>query len=396
MSIQIILVLLALVALAAVLVRMATRSNSGSDSHQGHNHGDAGCGCHGEGEDELKADTHEFHAVHYGKDTRGGCKFDPEIERKARFAPKPKIDVSNLPAQDKRIVAAHQGVTIPGITEHLNILTGEKASVIRGKSVTIKSRNSYAKDLELALAYVEDYYKSLGIPVKRVPYQVRGKTYFNIEAEILGTVDPKKVVIVSGHLDSTVGNPWTVENLAPGADDDASGTVGVMEVARALKDHPMAYTVRFVHFTGEEQGLYGSYKYSDQCAAAKTDIVGVFQMDMIGYCGKPGNRVDIHDGEDKNGSHDLVVALTRAAAQYKLDLNVVDTHNHAVDNRSDHAGFIDHGWKAVLISIEFTDDGFDPNYHTRGDRVAALNLPYMVEIIRMTIAAVSDYAKIQN
>lgn len=406
MSLPVILSILGLIALAVVLVRMALRKDPNANSHQGHNHGtgdghnhgDAGCGCGHEGGDEanLKADANEFHSVHHGKDTRGGCKFDPAEEKRARFLPKPKIDTSNLPAPDKRIVAAHQGVTIPIITNHLNILSGEVASVIRGKSVTIKSRNSYSKDLELALSYVEDYYKSLGISVKRVPYQVRGKTYYNIEAEILGTTDPKKVVIVSGHLDSTVGSPWTVENVAPGADDDASGTVGVMEVARALKDHKLGYTIRFVHFTGEEQGLYGSYKYSDQCAAAGTDIVGVFQMDMIGYCGKPGNRVDIHDGEDRNGSHDIVVALVRAAAQYKLDLNVVDTHNHAVDNRSDHAGFQDHGWKAVLISIEFTDDGFDPNYHTRGDKVSALNLPYMVEIIRMTIAAVSDYAKIQN
>ncbi len=394
MSIYAIGAIVALIAVAIVLVRLALRTPASPDQGHNHDHGSDGCGC--DHATEPKADKSEFHAVHAGKDTQGGCKFNPEVVRQTRFRPTPPIDVSNLPAPDKRLVAAHQNVTIAGITQHLNILSGEVSSVIRGKTVKIQTRNSYSKDIELALAYVEDYYKSLGIPVKRVAYTVRGKTYYNIEAEILGAVDPKKVVIVSGHLDSTVGNPWSVENTAPGADDDASGTVGVFEVAKFVKDHPMAYTVRFVHFTGEEQGLYGSYKYSDQCATAGTDIVGVFQMDMIGYCGKPGNRVDIHDGEDANGSHELVVVLKRAAAQYKLDLNVVDTHNHAVDNRSDHAGFIDHGWKAVLISIEFTDDGFDPNYHSLRDKVSAMNLPYMVEVIRMTMAAVSDYAKIQG
>lgn len=410
MSIPVILLILGLAVVAFLLVRAALRSTPNTTPTPGTNtpEADDGCGCaHNHGHDQNTghdhghnhgepADNSEFHAVHHGKDTRGGCKFDPDEVKRSLFKPKPDIDVSNLPPRDKRIEAAHQAVTIAGITEHLNILTGEVQATIRGKSVKIASRNTHNGDLELALQYVEDYYKSLGIAVKRVAYQVRGKTLYNIEAEIPGAVDPKKVVIVSGHLDSTVGSPWQNEKRAPGADDDASGTVGVMEVARALKNHPMAYTVRFVHFTGEEQGLWGSYKYSDQCAAAKTDIVGVYQMDMIGYCGKPGNRVDIHDGEDANGSHSLVVTLTRAAAQYKLDLNVVDTHNHAVDNRSDHAGFIDHGWKAVLISIEFTDDGFDPNYHTLGDKVSALNLPYMVEIIRMTIAATADLAKIQN
>ncbi len=400
-NIPLILTLLGLAAVAALLVRAALRRDPNAAPTPGHNHDHGkehdhakdGCGCHGE---DAPADNSEFHSVHHGKDTRGGCKFDPEIVRRTHLRPTPPIDITNLPAQDPRIVAAHAGVTVAGVTEHLNILTGEVASVIRGKSVKIASRNTHNGDLELALAYVEDYYKALGIKVRRVAYQVRGKTLYNIEAEIPGTVDPKKVFIVSGHLDSTVGSPWQNEKVAPGADDDASGTVGVMEVARALKDHKLGYTVRFVHFTGEEQGLWGSYKYSDQCAAAKDDIVGVFQMDMIGYCGKPGNRVDIHDGEDANGSHSLVVALTRAAAQYKLDLKVVDTHNHAVDNRSDHAGFIDHGWKAVLISIEFTDDGFDPNYHTLRDKVSALKLTYMVDIIRMTIAATADMAKIQN
>lgn len=381
-----------LIVLGFVVNAIRKTGNGQNNNNDGHNHGHQ----HGEDCDHERADDSEFHAVHAGKDTRGGCKFNPEEVRRTRFRGTPPIDVSNLPAPDPRIVAANASVTIPGITHHLNILSGEVASVIRGKSVTIRTRNSHnAEGIELALSYVEDYYKSLGIPVKRVAYQVRGKTYYNVEAEIRGAVNPEKVVIVSGHLDSTVGNPWQNEKVAPGADDDASGTTGVFEVARTLKDLKLGYTVRFVHFTGEEQGLWGSYKYSDQCAAAKTDIVGVFQMDMIGYCGKPGNRVDIHDGEDRNGSHELVVALTRAAKRYNLNLNVVDTHNHAVDNRSDHAGFQDHGWKAVLISIEFTDDGFDPNYHTLQDRVSAINFPYMVEVIRMTISAVADFAKIQ-
>jgi len=384
-------VITVLVVLAVVLVRAALRKPASPADHgHNHDHGHA----HGNG-GGSKVDDHEFHAVHRGKDTAGGCKFNPEEVRRTRFRPTPPIDVTNLPPQDPRILTANKGVTVAGITDMLNQLTGEVATVINGRTVKIASRNTHNKQLNDALDWVEARYKALGITVKRAPYTVRGKKLENIVAEIPGAKDPSKIFIVSGHLDSTVGSPWTNENVAPGADDDASGTVGVLEVARALKEHKFDYTIRFVHFTGEEQGLWGSYKYSDQCAAAKEDIIGVFQMDMIGYCRKPGNRVDIHDGEDANGSHELVVALTRAAAQYKLDLNVVDTHNHAVDNRSDHAGFIDHGWKAVLISIEFTDDGFDVNYHTRNDRVSEMNLPYMVEIIRMTIAATAACAKIQ-
>ena len=113
---------------------------------------------------------------------------------------------------------------------------------------------------------------------------------------------------------------------------------------------------------------------------------------MIGYCGKPGNRVDIHDGADKNGSHSIAVAFFRAIARYGINLKPVDTHNHAVDDRSDHAGFLDHGYKAVLISEEFTDDGFNPNYHQLSDRVKNCNLPYMVEVVKAVIALTVDLA----
>ena len=134
MSYPVIFAILGLVALAAVLVSMALRKGPNDSSQSGHNHGndhghnhgEDGCGCGHEDGDaaDLKADPAEFHAVHHGKDTRGGCKFDPVEEKRARFLPKPKIDTSNLPAQDTRILAAHKGVTIPGITEHLNILSG--------------------------------------------------------------------------------------------------------------------------------------------------------------------------------------------------------------------------------------------------------------------------------
>lgn len=368
---------------------------AGHGHDHGHDHGSGNGTDHDHGKPPVHDLTGEFDAVHAGKKVHGGCKFDANEVRKPRLRPAPPIDTKNLPAPDARVQAVIAAVSQKVVTDHLNILTGEVDARIRGNVVKIASRNSYFKDLELALQYVEDFYASLGLTVKRVPYQVRGKTYFNVVAELPGKVNPEKVVIVSGHLDSTVGRPWVTESVAPGADDDASGTTAVMEVARALKDLNLAYTVRFVHFTGEEQGLYGSYKYSDQCAQAKTDIVGVFQMDMVGYCGKPGNRVDIHDTEDRNGSHALVVELVQAAARYGLNLNPVDTHNHAVDDRSDHAGFLDHGWKAVLISEEFTDSGFNPNYHTRGDRVSTLNLPFMVEVIRMVIAGVANFAKIQ-
>lgn len=333
--------------------------------------------------------------VHRGKKDTCHSKFDAEEVRRTAGRPVPPITTINLPAPDGRVVPLLAGVTVAGIEKALKELTGEVAVTVGSKSVTIASRNTFHKNIELAITLVEEFYAKLGIPTQRVEYTKRGKKFYDVIAEIKGATRPDEVLIIGSHIDSTAGNTGSAEPVAPGADDDGSGTIAVLEIARALFQVKLGCTVRFAHFSGEEQGLWGSYVYSDMVARDKTRLVGMIQMDMVGWCAKPGNRVDIHDAKDRNGSHALTAALVGAVSRYGLKLNAVDTHNHAVDDRSDHAGFLDHGYKAVLVSEEFTDDGFNPNYHSRGDRVSTLNLPFMVEVVRMAIAASADLADIQ-
>lgn len=336
--------------------------------------------------------------VHPGKRDTCSCKFDPQA--KSLVAP-PPIDTKNLPAPDPRVVKLLANVTVADVEKMLRELTGEVAITLNGASVKIASRSTYHQNLNLAMEYVENFYRRLSaatgrqIKLARVEYVKRGKKYYNIVAEMTGQTSPSKVLILGSHLDSTAGGTWSAESFAPGADDDGSGTIGLLKVAETLAQLPLGVTVRFCHFTGEEQGLWGSYVYSDRCSQEEIEVIGMIEMDMIAWCAKPGNRVDVHDDQDRNHSHELVVALVRNAVRYGLKLNVVDTHNHAVQDRSDHAGFLDHGWRAVLVSEEFTDDGFNPNYHSKNDRVGTLNLPFMVEVVKMVIAASVELAGVK-
>lgn len=362
--------------------------DSGHDSHGHHGHSHD----HAAPPADAVADESDFHPVHHGKNWKGGCKFDPaEVNRTRNFAT-PKIDVSNLPPPDARIVAAFKAIDIARIKDTMLKLTGETPATVGGAQVTIATRNTHSRQLDVAMTFIEEQYAAIGLKAVRDPYKVRGKSLNNLVIELPGKTNPSRVVIVGAHLDSTAGSPWGNENVAPGADDDGSGTVGMLELARALKTLDLPFTVRLVHFTGEEQGLWGSYAYSDKVFAAKTDVVAMVEMDMISYCAKPGNRLDIHDDVDKNGSHDLVVRFFRNIKRYGINLTPVDTHNNAVKDRSDHAGFLDHGYKAVLVSEEFTDDGFNPNYHQLSDRVKNCNLPYMVEVLKAVTAVVAELA----
>ncbi len=335
-----------------------------------------------------------FHSVHRGKAHAGGCKFDSAEVNRTRFAKTPDIDLSNLPAPDPRIVKAFATIKEAALLAKVNMLSGEADMIVGGKTVRITSRSTFGPGHLTAMAWLEEFYASLGLPTRRESYRKNGKTFYYLIATRKGDTNPEKVVIAGAHLDSTAGNQFSAEPVAPGADDDGSGTIALTELARILKDLPLACTVEFVHFTGEEQGLWASYAYSDKVAAAKVNVVAMVEMDMIGYCAKPGNRLDIHDDTDA-ASHSLVVLMVRNIARYSLNLNPVDTHNHAVQDRSDHAGFLDHGYKAILVSEEFTDDGFNPRYHSADERSKYMNFPYMAEVTRALLATIADLAELK-
>ncbi|MFO7734369.1 MAG: M28 family peptidase, partial [Candidatus Aminicenantes bacterium] len=83
----------------------------------------------------------------------------------------------------------------------------------------------------------------------------------NVIAEITGETYPQDILIICGHYDSTSPSA-TRQTLAPGADDNASGTAAVIESARILAGFPLDFTVRFIAFSAEEWGLWGSRDYA--------------------------------------------------------------------------------------------------------------------------------------
>ena len=110
-------------------------------------------------------------------------------------------------------------------------------------------------------------------------------------------------MLVTAHLDRTAAsspNYQEITDPAPGADDDASGiaaVVGIAErlVALALRQK-LQKTIRFVLFNAEEEGLVGSQAYARLQKSLGTPIVGVFQMDMIGYNRDPPRTWEVHAG----------------------------------------------------------------------------------------------------
>jgi hypothetical protein len=190
-------------------------------------------------------------------------------------------------------------------------------------------------------------------------------------------------VIVCAHLDSTSPEP---EALAPGADDDASGTAAVMEAARILARRRTDYTVRFIAFTGEEQGLYGSGGYAVGAYAANTRIVGVVNLDMIAYADRMPEDLDVFVN---SASEWMGYRIAQDAGEYAgLDVRIRVDPSMVY---SDHASFWDYGY-AALLAIE--DEPLrNPHYHTTGDTLDTLNLGFCAQATKAALATTALLAQ---
>lgn len=104
----------------------------------------------------------------------------------------------------------------------------------------------------------------------------------NVIAIQRGTLDPNRMVLMSGDIDSRVTDPLDGTNDSPGANDNASGVAGVLEAARVLSKHKFAGTIVYAALSGEEQGLFGGAILADYAKEKGWQIKAVLNNDMIG------------------------------------------------------------------------------------------------------------------
>lgn len=99
-----------------------------------------------------------------------------------------------------------------------------------------------------------------------------------------GTKYPDEYVVCGAHYDSYCNGNGHPDSLrAPGADDNASGVAGIMEIARILSNYKFERSILYCNFNAEEVGLYGSAAFAKECADNDVDIVGYLNLDMTGY-----------------------------------------------------------------------------------------------------------------
>lgn len=202
-----------------------------------------------------------------------------------------------------------------------------------------------------------------------------------------GAVHPEDVYLVGAHYDS-------VHN--PGADDNASGTAAVMEIARVLSTHTFESTVVFVAFDGEEDGLFGSmhyaeHHYSDHNAPGfNSELLGFVNLDMIAY-NQPGEDHDVVSLYDSDDVGNVKPGLVNAFADYGGGLIGRDD---GVMGMSDHEYFEIYGFDAALV-IE-SGVHTNPHYHEPTDAVETpdyIDYTYATNVTRAVTGYIAQVAK---
>nr|MBP7688686.1 M20/M25/M40 family metallo-hydrolase [Thermoflexales bacterium] len=193
--------------------------------------------------------------------------FGPRITSQARGSLPPAFTYSPIVAN---LIAQVQSADVYSYTARLS---GEAPIVVGGQTITLSTRNSRSGvPIQQATQYAYDQLQAAGLSVSYHTYTACSITNGrNVIGTITGTLTPNEIVLITAHLDDM---PST--GRAPGADDNASGSVGVLMAAQLMHGQLFERTVRFVLFTGEEQGLCGSGAYADTVFAAGDNIVAVY------------------------------------------------------------------------------------------------------------------------
>jgi hypothetical protein len=250
-----------------------------------------------------------------------------------------------------------------------------------------QTRYASTNACETSGTYLYEAFVRLGIQAEYDSFRFSNNRHStrNIVAAIPGKTAPDHEVIVCAHYDSYSDKAST---LAPGADDNGSGTATVVEIARILSGQSAGfdYTIKFICYSAEEWGLYGSAHYAQEAKGRGENIIAVLNLDMIAYPNGPSWNLDLVVNRN---SEWLADRFSSAALSY--DGLATRKYVDGSWKYSDQSSFWDNGYSA-LCEIEY-EDSHNPYYHKTTDTLNTLNMDYATRVTRASLAAVAELAQ---
>jgi hypothetical protein len=251
-----------------------------------------------------------------------------------------------------------------------NIAAWAERLTLAGKRSAGALDLSPASGNRLAADMIADELGRLGYGVEQHCYRTRKK---DNECNVAGRREGEKYILVAAHFD-TVGH----DNA--GADDNASGTAALLEMARVLADYRSDLGLIFLAANGEETGIAGSYAYAKKLRASGelSKVAWAINMDMVAY-NKDG-VIELETNREFAAHAEWVAALARVYTR-------MTPHIAMPAWGSDHVPFLEAGIPAYL-SIEHWDN-HNPCYHRPCDTMQGLDWDFAADIARLNLAVIA-------
>lgn len=276
-------------------------------------------------------------------------------------------------------------------------------SLIKKHLVAITQTNSARNHLNIetldkTAQYIFEQFSIYADTTYFQEYQVNGNTYKNVVC----VFDRENVetIVIGAHYD-VCGNQ-------EGADDNASGTVGLIELARLLSTQDQKHRIEIVAYTLEEPPYFrsdymGSAIHAQSLKSKGTDVYGMVCLEMIGYYDDRKNTQDYPLGilklfyGSKGNYITLVNKFGKGTFARKFNKrfkrqDLIRTKKFSGPKKLQGIDFSDHlnYWKLGYSALIITDTSFyrNKNYHEDGDRLETLNIQKMAEVINSTFHSV--------
>ena len=336
--------------------------------------------------------------------------------------------------KDTEIEAMVKEISVDSLAQNLNKLVGF------GTRATLSNQSSNTKGIGATRAWIltrfNEYAKAsngrLTAFIDTTTYNAdkrrvnRPIILGNVVATLKGT-DPndKRIFVISGHLDSRRSNEMDSVGNSPGANDDGSGTVAVMECARIMSKHSFPATIIFVTVSGEEQGLLGAYFMASKAKKENWKIEAVLNNDIMGS--NNSNETNIVDNtrirvfseglsvtdtgrvamqirnlglENDGRSRQLARYVKEVGERYVENLEVMMIYrNDRFLRGGDHTAFVENGFAAVRIT-EMNENYTRQHQDIRvengiqyGDVIEHIDFEYLRKNTSMNLANLANLAK---
>ncbi len=294
---------------------------------------------------------------------------------------------------------------LPPLQNEETILKKSLRQDVQKIASELGSRNAAQyQNLTAAKIFLEKTFTTFGYQVKSQTYTVDNQSYYNLEAERLGTEKPNETIVIGGHYDSAF--------TSPGANDNGTGAAATLELARLFANKSTKRTLRFVEFTNEEPPFFwtkdmGSLVYARQIDPRKEKIVAMLSLETMGYFSDavgsqhypfPLNLLYPDQGNfiafvGNLNSGDLV---RRSIASFRRHVRFPSEGAALPDwipgvGWSDHWSFWQQGYPGIMITD--TAPFRYPYYHTEDDTLDKIDFDKLARVVSGLATVISDLAE---